>query len=199
MRCEIQECGSYQPCRVFIQNILAVQLTMTAKKTQTAIFKAKLGVNQHDIVLHRQQSLGLGLKKLFPNKDIKEEHFALHYRTDFIIEENKLVVEIDEKDHDDKDLDYERRWQKELEKLGDNFIRINPDKPNFVEYEEFGRVQKYIEKSTKKSLIDDLSKRLLELEFNKSNDSLNKIELFKMRCKKKYSQQQKTWKTLNQK
>ena len=172
---------------------------MTAKKTQTAIFKAKLGVNQHDIVLHRQQSLGLRLKKLFPNKDTKEEHFALHYRTDFIIEENKLVVEIDEKDHDDKDLDYERRWQKELEKLGDNFIRINPDKPNFVEYEEFGRVQKYIEKSTKKSLIDDLSKRLLELEFNKSNDSLNKIELFKMRCKKKYSQQHKTWKTLNQK
>ena len=32
MRCEIQECGNYQPCRVFIQNILAVQLTMTAKK-----------------------------------------------------------------------------------------------------------------------------------------------------------------------
>ena len=33
MRCEIQEYGNYQPCRVFIQNILAVQLTMTAKKT----------------------------------------------------------------------------------------------------------------------------------------------------------------------
>ena len=24
IRCEIQECGNYQPCRVFIQNILAV-------------------------------------------------------------------------------------------------------------------------------------------------------------------------------
>ena len=32
VRCEIQECGNYQPCRVFIQNTLAVQLTMTAKK-----------------------------------------------------------------------------------------------------------------------------------------------------------------------
>ena len=32
MRYEIQECENYQPCRVFIQNILAVQLTMTAKK-----------------------------------------------------------------------------------------------------------------------------------------------------------------------
>ena len=164
MRCEIQECGNYQPCRVFIQNILAVQLTMVAKKTQAAVFEAKFGVNQHDIVLRRQQSLGLRLKKLFPNKDIKE-YFALHYRTDFTIEENKLVVEIDEKDHDFRDLGYERRRQKELEKLGYYFIRINPDQPNLDEYEELGRVQKYNEKSSKKSLIDDLSKRLLELEF----------------------------------
>ena len=121
--------------------------------------------------MRRQQILGLRLKILFPNKDIKEEYFSLHYRIDFTIEENKLVVEIDKKDHDKRDIDYERRRQKELERLGYYFTRINPDKPNFDEYEEFGRVQKYIEKSTKKSLIDDLSKRLLELEFE-SNHSI---------------------------
>ena len=66
MRCEIPEYGNYQPCRVLIQNILAAELTMTAKKTQAAIYKAKFGVNQHDIVLRRQQSSGLKLKKLFP-------------------------------------------------------------------------------------------------------------------------------------
>ena len=54
-RCETQERGNYQPCRLFIQNILAVQLTMTANKTQAAIFKAKFGVNQLDLVLCRQQ------------------------------------------------------------------------------------------------------------------------------------------------
>ena len=48
MRCEIQECGNYQPCRMFIQNILAVQL-----KIQATIFKAKFRVNQHDIVWRR--------------------------------------------------------------------------------------------------------------------------------------------------
>ena len=48
MRCEIQECGNYQPCRVFIQNILAVQL-----KIQATIFKAKFRVNQHGIVWRR--------------------------------------------------------------------------------------------------------------------------------------------------
>ena len=63
--------------------------------------------------------------------------------------------------------------------LGYHLIRINPDKIDFNDYEEFGRVSAYIAesikkqtgKSTKNSLIDDLSKRLLELEF-KSNHSI---------------------------
>ena len=45
MRREIQECGNYQPCGVFIQNILAVELPMTAKKTPATVFKAEFGVN----------------------------------------------------------------------------------------------------------------------------------------------------------
>ena len=160
---------------MFIENTLAVEITMNAVKTQAAIFKSKFGVNQHDKVLRKQQSLGLRLKKLFPNENIIEEYFALHYRTDFTFKKHMLAVEIDEKGHVDRDLDYEKKRQKELEKLGYYLIRINPDKPGFDDYEEFGRVSAYIAKSikkqTKKSLIDDLSKRLLELEF-KLNPSI---------------------------
>ena len=77
-------------------------------------------------------------------------------------------------------------------------IRINPDKKGFNDYEEFGRVPKYdyestkkqTEESTKKSLIDDLWKRLLELEF-KSNHSV------KTKCLKwiaeKVLQEYKKW------
>ena len=39
VRCEIQECGKYQPCRICIKNNLAVELTMSYVKTQAAIFK----------------------------------------------------------------------------------------------------------------------------------------------------------------
>ena len=68
MRCKIKECGNYQLFRVFIQNILALKSTMTAKKTQAAIFNATFGVNQHDLVLRRQQSSGLRLKIYFQTK-----------------------------------------------------------------------------------------------------------------------------------
>ena len=49
---------------------------MSSIKTQAAIFRDEFGVNQHDNVLRKQQSLGLRLKKLFPSEDTEEECFA---------------------------------------------------------------------------------------------------------------------------
>ena len=107
---------------------------------------------------------------MFPSADVIEEYFALHYKTDFTFKKHMLVVKIGEKGHVDRDPDYERKRQKDLEKVDYYLFRINPDKLRFNDYEDFGRVSGYIaesteketEKSTKKSLINDLSKRLLE-------------------------------------
>ena len=65
---------------------------------------------------------------MFPNENIIEEYFALHYRTNFTFKKHMLVVEIDEKEHVDRYPDYEKKRQKELEKLGYYLVRINPDK-----------------------------------------------------------------------
>ena len=130
MRCKIPDYGNYQPCRIFIENTIAVELTMSSVKIQAAIFRDKFRVNKHDKVLRKQQSLGLRLKKLFPNEDIIEEYFALHYRTDFTFKKHMLLVKIDEKKYADRAPNYERKRQKELEALGYHFIRINPDKKN---------------------------------------------------------------------
>ena len=105
MRCEIQDCGKYQPCRMFIKNTAAVKTTMSAVKTQAVIFKSKLGIKQYDKVLRKQQSLGLRLKKIFLNEDIIEEYSALNYRANFTFKKHMLVVEIDEKGHKDRDPD----------------------------------------------------------------------------------------------
>ena len=61
-----------------------------------------------------------------------------------------LVVEIDKKGHVDRDPDYEMKRWKELKNLPYNLIRINPDKIDFNDYEEFGRVRTYIAESIKK-------------------------------------------------
>ena len=135
---------------MFIECTLVVEITMSAVKTQAAIFKSKFGVNQHDKVLRKQQSLGLRLKKLFPNENIIEEYFPLNYKTDFTFKKHMLIVQIDEKGHVATDPDYEKKRQKELQKLGYYLIRVNADKPVFDYYEEFGRVSAYFTKSIKK-------------------------------------------------
>ena len=51
------------------------------------------------------------------------------------------------------------------------FIKIDSDGKNFNVFKEINKIHRHVKKSTKKSLINDLSKRLLELEF-KSNISI---------------------------
>ena len=85
----------------------------------------------------------------------------------------------DEKRHPDRDPDYERKRQKELDRFDYYFIRINHDQIVFNVYQKFVRVSAYIAESikkqteelTEKSLMDDLSKTLLGLKI-KSNYSI---------------------------
>ena len=51
------------------------------------------------------------------------------------------------------------------------FIRINPDEENFNIFRDINKIRRHIKKSTKKSLIDKISKKMLKLEF-KSNHSI---------------------------
>ena len=106
--------------------------------------------------------MGLRLKKLFPYENIIEEYSVWHCRNDFIFKKHMLVVEINEKGHNERPPNYERKRPKELEKLGYYFIGINPDKSGVNNYEERGRISAYIAESikiqTEESLIHNLSK-----------------------------------------
>ena len=78
----------------------------------------------------------------------------------------KLAIEIDELGHNDRNIDYEIQRQQALEReLGCVFIRINPDAIDFNIFKEINKTHRHIKNSSKKSLIDKMSKRLLELEF----------------------------------
>ena len=137
MRCKIQDCCKYQPCRMFIENAAVVDITTNAVKTQAVIFRDKFRVKQLAKVLRKQQLLVLRHKKVFPNEDIIQEYSALNYRTDITFKKPGLVVEFDKIGHADRDPDYEKNRQKEQEKIDYYFIRINPDKKYVNGYEEW--------------------------------------------------------------
>ena len=99
---------------MFIENSLAAEIKMSVVKIQAVIFRDKFGVKQHDKKFRKQQSLGLRLGKLISSEDIIEEYSALHYRTDFTFKKHMLVVEIDEKCHNERSLNYEKERQQDL-------------------------------------------------------------------------------------
>ena len=106
---------------------------------------------------------------------------------DFYLPKRKLATEVDELGHFDRDEITENKRQKELEEyLGCTFIRINPDEKNFSANDGLGKIQTFIDKlkyeeleklkdkikelkKDKESLIDKISKRLLELKFKENN------------------------------
>ena len=114
---------------------------------------------------------------------MQTQYTVTGYRIDFYFHKYKLIIEVDGLDHDDRNIDYEIQRQKALEReLSCVFIRINPDEKDFNIFKEINKIHRHRKKSYKESLIEKISKRLLELEF-KSDHSI-KSKCFKWIVKK---------------
>ena len=72
---------------------------------------------------------------------------VLEYKIDIYFYDYKLPVEIDGKDHQDRDISREIEKQKALEKeLGCKFIRINPNKENLSIFKAQNEIFRHIKK-----------------------------------------------------
>ena len=100
------------------------------------------------------------------------------YSIDSYFHDYKLAIEIDESGHSDRNIDFEVKMQEAMEqKLGSKFIRIDPDKEIFDFFEAINEIfrpvkqssNKLTKQSTKKTMIDKTSMRLLVLEFKSDN------------------------------
>ena len=151
---------------------------MDCRTTPAVNFRTRLVFNQHGPIMTQEQSILSKIVTIFAVEEIILQHNVLGYRIDAYFPNYRLAIEIDEQGHNDRDIDYETERQKATEKeLGCEFNRINPSKENFNIFVEIAKTQNCItksaeiltEESTRKSLIDDISKRLLGLEFRLNN------------------------------
>ena len=114
---------------------------------------------------------------------MQTQYSILGYRIDLYFHEHKLAIEVDELGHGDRNFNDQIKSQKALEKeLNCVFVGINPDEKNFNIYREINKIHRHINKSNKNLLIDDLSKKLLELKFK--SDQSRSIKFLKWTVKK---------------
>ena len=127
---------------------------------------------------------------------MQTQYSVLGYRINLYFHKHKLAIEVDELGHAERNLRNEIERQKALQKeLEWVFVRISPDGKNSNIFKKINKIHRYIKKSSKKSLIDDLSKRLLELEFKLNHSIKSKCLIWIV---KKILLDHKEWKTHNQ-
>ena len=156
--------------------IIPVIMRCRVSTPKSIKFKSKIGFNQCEITLNKEQSVLKSVMDAFEEKNMQTQYNVFRYIIDLYFHYYKLAIEVDEKAHKDRNINHEIKRQKTLEKdLNCEFIRINPNEKDFniskVKNEILRHIKELIKKSTKKVLIDQLSIILLRLEF-KSNNSI---------------------------
>ena len=145
---------------------------MDCRTDESCNLKRNLGFRLHDVINTKEQTVLKSIKDAFEEEDMQTQCSVLGYRIDLYFHKHKLAIEVGELEHADRNL------SNEIE-LNHVFIRINPDKENFNIFSAINKIHRHIkkwtEKSTKKSFIDNLSKRFLELEFKSNHWIVKKI------------------------
>ena len=134
---------------------------MDCKTDESYNLKRNLGFRLHDVINTKEQTVTNSIKDALEGENIQTQYSVIGYRTDLYFHEHKLATEVDELGHADRNLSNETERQKALEKeLDCVFIRSNSDGKNFNTFREINKIHRKIKKSTKKSFIHNLSKRL---------------------------------------
>ena len=99
----------------------------------------------------------------FEGEIILTQYCIENKRLDAFFSNYKLGIEGDEYNHVGRNSNDEKSRQLMIESHRITIIRTNPDAADFDMNRLINQIYKHIIKSTRKSLIDDRSKRLLEL------------------------------------
>ena len=178
-RSELNE-STNQPNRRFIHVDLALKVIMNSRTDESCKFKRNLGFTLHDVINTKEQTVINSIKDTFEGENMQTQYTVLGYRIDLYFHKYKLAIEVDELGHNDRSADHETQRQRALEReLNCVFIRINPDAADFNICKEINKIHRHInqltkqqtKQKTKESLIDNLSKKLLELEFKHHNQN----------------------------
>ena len=130
---------------------MALSVINDCRTDELCNLKKNLRFRLHDVINTKKQVVINSIKDAFEGENMQTSYSVLGSRIDLYFHKHKSVLEVDELEHAGKNLSNEIEKEKVLEKeLDFVFIEIN-------------KMHKHTRKSTKTSLIDDISKRLLEL------------------------------------
>ena len=138
---------------------------MNCRTDESWNLKKNLGFTLYDVINTKEQSIINSIKDALEGEDMQTKCTVIGYKINLCFYKYNLATEVDELGHNDRNITYEiQRLQALKRKLNCVFIRINPDAVDFNIFKEINKIHRHII-SSKESLIDKISKKMLELEF----------------------------------
>ena len=129
---------------------MALKIIMDCRTDESCNLKRNLGFRLHDVINTKEQTVINSIKDAFEGENMQTQYTVLGYRIDLYFHKYKLVIEVDELGHNDRNIDYEIQRQKALEReLNCVFIRINPDAIDFNIFREINKIHRHINKTKK--------------------------------------------------
>ena len=97
---------------------------MDSRATPAVNLKTRLGFNRHDPIMTQEQSILSKTVTIFAAKEIILQRNVLGYRIDGYFSKYKLTIEVAKPGHNDRDIDYEIKRKKTIERgIGCKFIK----------------------------------------------------------------------------
>ena len=81
---------------------------MDYRTVEACNFKRRLGFNLHYTINAQQQAVVGSIKHAFEGENIQSKYYESRYRIDLYFHDYRLAIEIDEFDHCDRDIEYEK-------------------------------------------------------------------------------------------
>ena len=165
-RKEINKKCKKQSNRKSITEDLATYLLSHINSVPCVIkFRSKLGFKNNELMLSKEFSIIIKLVNAFsPITEVIRQHNVLNYYVNFYLPKYKLVIEIHELDHSNRDNNKGIIREKEIKDYSQcKFIRINPDRSDYDISIEIGKINRII-KEINDQKISELEKLIENLE-----------------------------------
>ena len=143
---------------------------MDCRTTSAHKLRTRLEFKQYDVILTKEQSVLTSIMSSFGGENMQTQYNVLGYRIDLYFHDYKSTIEIDENGHSDRNIAYKIKRQEAIEqKIGCNFLGTDPNNEDFDIFRTINEIFRNAKQSTKTTLINKVSTRLLGLEFKLDN------------------------------
>ena len=95
---------------------IIIPLIMYCRTPESHKFNRSLGFKLHDVINCKEQIVLESIKDAFYGENMQTKYSASGYKIVLYFLEYKLVIEVDELGHNDRNIDYEIKRQKVIEK-----------------------------------------------------------------------------------